>query len=207
MQERTRTPTPLENPMTHRTLPARTGLVSASLVLCGVLAGGVLGSAGVANAAGSTGSTTTTTAARPADTPVTGTEADKVIAAVKAKYPTATVTTVRKDADGSYDALGTAANGTRAFYDVSADLATVTAGGGRGGTAGRGRGGAHTAATAAQTTAVKDAVRAKDATVTVTTVRKDADGSFDALGTDASGNKVSYDVSADYTTVTAHAAR
>ena len=50
-------------------------------------------------------------------------------------------------------------------------------------------------------------MKAKDATVTITTVRKDADGSFDALGTSASGGTVSYDVSADYATVTAHTPR
>ncbi len=60
------------------------------------------------------------------DTAVTGSEADKVIAAVKAEDSAVTITTVRKDPDGSYDAIGTKA-GSPVFYDVSADLKTVTA--------------------------------------------------------------------------------
>src|SRR3954452_13009918 len=42
-----------------------------------------------------------------ADTPVTGNEAAKVTAAVKAKDSSVTVTSVRRDPDGSYDVLGT----------------------------------------------------------------------------------------------------
>ncbi|MGB4808902.1 MAG: hypothetical protein WBP39_05310 [Candidatus Phosphoribacter baldrii] len=60
------------------------------------------------------------------DTPVTGDEATKVSAAVTAKDSTVTVTEVRKDPDGSYDVLGTKA-GAPVMFDVSADLATVTA--------------------------------------------------------------------------------
>ena len=66
------------------------------------------------------------------DTGVTGTAADNVKAAVKAKYPNVTVTSVRKDPDGSYDAFGTDANGNPVFYDVSANLKTITANAGHG---------------------------------------------------------------------------
>jgi hypothetical protein len=59
------------------------------------------------------------------DTTVTGAEATKVADAVKAKYSGVTVSTVRKDADGSYDVLGTR-SGSPVFYDVSKDLSTVT---------------------------------------------------------------------------------
>lgn len=59
------------------------------------------------------------------DTPVTGDEAQKVIDAVKAKDSAATIDTVRKDPDGTYDALGTK-NGTPVMYDVSTDLHTIT---------------------------------------------------------------------------------
>ena len=55
----------------------------------------------------------------------------------------------------------------------------------------------HTAATADQTAKVKAAVTAKDSTITVTTVRKDPDGSFDALGTKA-GQQVRVDVGYDH---------
>lgn len=77
------------------------------------------------------------------DTPVTGAEADKVIAAVKAKDSAATVTTVRMDPDGSYDALGTK-DGAPVMFEVSKDLKTITeAAGGPGGGMGGPRGGGH----------------------------------------------------------------
>ena len=60
------------------------------------------------------------------DTAVAGTEAQKVIDAVQAKNTGVTITEVRKDPDGSYDALGTKSDGTKVFYDVSADLGTIT---------------------------------------------------------------------------------
>lgn len=81
-------------------------------------------------------------------TPVTGDEADKVIAAVEAKDSAATITSVRKDADGSYDALGTK-DGNPVKYDVSTDLETITehtggGPGGRGDHGGRGESGGTT---------------------------------------------------------------
>jgi hypothetical protein len=134
------------------------------------------------------------------DTPVTGDEATKVSAAVTAKDSSVTVTSVRKDPDGSYDVLGTK-DGANVMYDVSADLATVSAahGGGKGG-----RGGASkdTVVTGDEATKVTAAVTAKDSAVKVTGVRKDADGSYDVVGTKDT-TKVFYEVSADLTTVTA----
>ncbi|MGZ6791504.1 MAG: hypothetical protein ACXVFV_01025 [Mycobacteriales bacterium] len=107
---------------------------SAALLASGLVAGGVLAAGMTANAAtpSPSPSTATTAPARGAssDTAVTGTEADKVKAAVTAAHSGTTITTVRKDPDGSYDALGTDASGNRVFYDVSADLKTITAGGG-----------------------------------------------------------------------------
>jgi len=187
---------------------------AAALVASGLVAGGILAGSMSANAAPtpapSAGSSSSGAASgTSADAAVTGTEADKVKAAVKAKYSTVTITTVRKDADGSYDALGTDASGNRVFYDVSADLKTITAGAGHGGGHGGPRGGMgaskDTPVTGAEADKVKAAVKAKHSTVTITTVRKDADGSYDALGTDASGNQVFYDVSADLKTITAGA--
>jgi hypothetical protein len=135
------------------------------------------------------------------DTPVTGDEAAKVTAAVTAKDSAVTVTEVRKDPDGSYDALGTKA-GAPVFFDVSADLATITenAGGPGGGKGGPG-GHAHTAVTGDEAAKVTAAVTAKDSAVTVTEVRKDPDGTYDVLGTKA-GAPVMFDVSADLATVT-----
>ncbi len=140
------------------------------------------------------------------DTAVTGIELTKVTAAMKANDPAVTVTAVRKDADGSYDVLGTKA-GAPVRYDVSADLATFTAhtggpGGGRG-HGGPGGGSSDTAVTGAELTKVTAAMKAKDSAVTVTAVREDPDGSYDVLGTKA-GAPVRYDVSADLATFTAH---
>jgi hypothetical protein len=144
-------------------------------------------------------------------TPVTGTELAKVTAAVKAKDSTVTVTSVRKDEDGSYDVFGTR-SGSPVRVEVSKDLKTVTVetggpGGGRmhGGMGGGmgGPGGNHTAVTGAELTKVTAAVKAKDSAVTVTSVRKDEDGSYDVLGTKA-GSPVMLEVSKDLKTITTH---
>ena len=131
-------------------------------------------------------------------TPVTGAELTRVSAAVKAKDAAVTVTGVRKDADGSYDVFGTKA-GAPVRVEVSKDLKSVTVEAGHG--AGKGHGGAHhTPVTGSELTKVSAAVKAKDAAVTVTTVRKDADGSYDAFGTKA-GAPVRVEVSKDLNTV------
>ena len=74
--------------------------------------------------------------------------AQKVIDAVKAKDSSATIDTVRKDPDGSYDALGTTSDGAKVMFEVSADLATITQGqggqGGQGGPRGQATGGSTT---------------------------------------------------------------
>jgi len=106
---------------------------AAALVASGLVAGGVLAGSLTANAASSgnnnRNSTSSSSAAprQSSDTDVTGAEADKVKAAVTAAHSGVTITTVRKDPDGSYDALGTDANGNNVFYNVSADLKTITA--------------------------------------------------------------------------------
>jgi hypothetical protein len=72
------------------------------------------------------------------DEAVTGDEAQQVIDAVEAQDSSATIDSVRKDPDGSYDALGTK-DDQPVMYDVSADLATITEhAGGPGGHGGRG---------------------------------------------------------------------
>ncbi len=141
------------------------------------------------------------------DTPVTGDEAAKVSAAVTAKDSAVTVESVRKDPDGSYDVLGTKA-GAKVMFDVSADLATITENAGGPGGGGRGdkggMGGQHTEVTGDEAAKVSAVVTAKDSAVTVEKVQKDADGSYDVLGTKA-GAKVMFDVSADLATVTENA--
>ena len=71
------------------------------------------------------------------------------------------------------------------------------------GGAGR-QGSADTPVTGDELAKVTAAMKAKDAAVTVTQVRKDPDGSYDVLGTKA-GVPVFYDVSADLTTFTLNA--
>jgi hypothetical protein len=138
-------------------------------------------------------------------TPVTGDELAKVTAAVKVKDSAVTVTSVRKDEDGSYDVFGTKA-GADVRLDVSADLKTFTEGAGRGG-GGHGGGGSNdTPVTGDELAKVTAAMKAKDSAVTVTSVRKDPDGSYDVLGTKAGAN-VMFDVSADLKTFTENAGR
>ena len=134
-------------------------------------------------------------------TPVTGDELSKVTAAVKAKDSAVTVESVAKDEDGSYDVHGTK-DGQRVMLEVSADLATITERAGRGG---GGMGGSEdTVVTGAEATKVADAVKAKESGVTVESVRKDPDGSYDVLGT-KDGQSVFYEVSADLSTISANA--
>ncbi len=134
-------------------------------------------------------------------TEVTGDEADEVSAAVEATDSAVTIESVRKDEDGSYDAMGTK-DGEKVAFDVSADLATVTERtGGPGGRHGGRGGGSHTEVTGDEADKVSAAVEATDPTVTIESVRKDEDGSYDAMGT-KDGEKVAFDVSADLATVT-----
>ena len=109
----------------------KVGLIAAGAFAAGALA---LGGASVASAATATPtpSTSTSTSSNSgrdpgasSDTPVTGDELAKVSAAMKAKDSTVTVSSVRKDPDGSYDVLGTKA-GSQVMYDVSADLTAIT---------------------------------------------------------------------------------
>jgi len=109
----------------------RVGLAAAGVAATGVI---VFGASSLANAAAGDPSPSSSSpgAGAPgagrggaADTPVTGDELAKVTAAMTAKDSSVTVTSVRKDPDGSYDVLGTK-DGANVFYDVSADLTTFT---------------------------------------------------------------------------------
>ncbi|MDF2093718.1 hypothetical protein P0Y31_15315 [Knoellia sp. 3-2P3] len=138
-----------------------------------------------------------------AHTAVTGDELAKVTAAVKAEDSAVTVQSVRKDPDGSYDVLGTK-DGTRVMLEVSKDLKTIetrTGGpGGHGGHGGGPGGHAHTAVTGDELAKVTAAVKAEDSAVTVQSVRKDPDGSYDVLGT-KDGTQVMLEVSKDLKTI------
>ena len=131
---------------------------------------------------------------------VTGTERTKVEKAVTAKDSAVTVEHVGKGPDGAYHVRGSKA-GEPVHVDVSSDLATVEVRTGGPGGRGPGRPGhAHTAASAAETAQVKAAIAKKDSGVSIEQVRKDPDGSYDALGTKA-GQRVHVEVSKDFATV------
>src|SRR5215475_1752009 len=59
------------------------------------------------------------------DTPVTGDELAKVTAAMKAKDSAVTVSSVRKDPDGSYEVAGRKDAATL-FYNLTSDIKTST---------------------------------------------------------------------------------
>ncbi|XVX20094.1 hypothetical protein ACQP1U_17705 [Actinomycetota bacterium] len=130
-------------------------------------------------------------------TEVTGANLDKIKAAVKAKDSTLTVERAMKLTDGTYRAMATKTDGTRAGVSLDKDfkVTDVRTGMGKGGA-----GHTHTAVTGDELTKVKDAVKAKDSAVTVTSVQKDADGSYDVHGTKA-GAQVMVEVSKDLKTI------
>jgi hypothetical protein len=101
----------------------------AVVALTGAAAAGlVLGGAALSDAATGSGGSSTASSSSPGGpnhTPVTGSELSKVTAAVKAKDSSVTVSSARKDPDGSYDVFGTKA-GTQVKYDVSKDLKAFT---------------------------------------------------------------------------------
>jgi hypothetical protein len=186
------------------------GLAAATTVAAGLLVfgGSTLASAATPAPAPSASSGTTPSDTTPGHgghgprgTEVTGDEATKVGAAVTAKDSTVTVEHVLKAEDGTYRVLGTK-DGKRVMFQVSADLATVSEGKGRGG-----RGGPRgTEVTGDEATKVGAAVTAKDSTVTVEHVLKAEDGTYRVLGT-KDGTRVMFQVSADLATVTQQAAR
>jgi hypothetical protein len=180
------------------------GIVAASTAAA---AAALFGGSAIANAAtGRTASTSATAAAYTSGAPsgstdaqVTGDELAKVTAAVEAKDSSVTVTRVQKDPDGSYDVFATK-SGSQLMYEVSADLKTITQGGGAGHGGGPG-GSTDTPVTGDELAKVTAAVKAKDSSVAITRVQKDPDGSYDVFGT-KSGSQVMYEVSADLTTIT-----
>ena len=136
-------------------------------------------------------------------TTVTGAERTEVVDAVEAEHPDVTVVEVLQDPDGSYDVIGTQ-DGAPVMVEVSEDLETIElrTGGmrGPGGMGGPGGMHEHTPVTGAERTRVVDAVEAELPDVTVVTVVKDEDGSYDVMATQ-DGAPVLVEVSADLETV------
>ncbi|WP_051796989.1 hypothetical protein [Catenuloplanes japonicus] len=184
------------------------GLVAATTVAAGLL---VFGGSTLASAATPTPAPSSSSSAAPGPgggerghgpkgTEVTGDEATKVGAAVTSADSAVTVERVFKATDGTYRVLGTK-DGKRVGFHVSADLATVSEGKGRGE-----RGPKGTEVTGDEATKVGAAVTAKDSAVTVERVFKATDGTYRVLGT-KDGKRVGFEVSADLATVTQRAAR
>ena len=122
---------------------AITGAAAAALVLAAIAGGSV------ANAVDTTPSPSTTQSAptapqapqAPQEEALTGDTADKVKAAVEAKYPGATIDRMEKDSHGGgvYEAHITKADGTHAGVSLDADfVVTGEHTGGPGGPGGRG---------------------------------------------------------------------
>jgi hypothetical protein len=107
------------------------GLVAASVLAAGVLAGGAVmaqaSDSTTASSAGTSSSQVDSTAPQGIHehTEVTGEELATVTEAVQAHDSAATVESVAKDPDGSYDVRATK-DGEPVMLEVSADLATIT---------------------------------------------------------------------------------
>src|SRR6478735_5042915 len=191
----------------------------AALVAGGVVAGGIL--AGTLTASATDTPTPTGTATdqapnnpnpgdpskpqRSDETLLTGSTAEKVKAAVLAKYPGATFVRVETDSDGVYEAHITKADGTKVTVEVDASFAVTgeEAGHGRGGHGGgpgggKGGGAGETALTGDVLTKVKAAVSAKYPGATFDRVETDSDGVYEAHITKADGTKVTVEVDAGF---------
>ncbi|HTJ34275.1 MAG TPA: hypothetical protein VL738_13685 [Dactylosporangium sp.] len=178
----------------------RVGLAAAGVVTAGVF---VFGAASLASAETAAPSPSASSGAgshkndggHGAGTAVTGEELAKVSAAVKAKDSAVTVDKAWKGPDGAYHVLGTK-NDAKVFFNVSADLKTVSQGTGKPGGHEKG-----TAVTGEDLAKVTAAVKAKDPAVTVDKAWKDPDGAYHVLGT-KNDAKVIFKVSGDLKTVT-----
>lgn len=188
-----------------------------ALVAAGVVAGGVL--AGTVGASAVSGTPTPSPGARPGhpgdpgrphpdETPLTGDTADKVKAAVLAKYPGATFVRVETDSDGVYEAHITTKDGRPVRVEVDKDF-TVTGEEKRGPGEGRGDRGPHgTPLTGDALAKVKAAVAAKYPGATVDDANADRDGSgYDAFVTKKDGTRVVVELDKSFTVTGERAGR
>lgn len=132
-----------------------------------------------------------------AHTEVTGADRTAVVEAVKAKDSGITVAQVLRDPDGSYDVLGSKADGSRVMVEVSKDLSSVQVRTGPPGGMGKGGMREGTPVDAAVLTKIAAAVKAKDSSVTVHMGVKLTDGSYRAMGTKADGTRVAVTLDKD----------
>lgn len=124
-------------------------LVAGGLVAGGVLAGTLTATAADPSPSPSSSSPSTPSSAAPRDETksyhegeelLTGGTADKVRAAVLAKYPNATVQRVETDSDGVYEVHLVTAAGERVTVEVGKDFAVTGTEEGRGDGSGHGHG-------------------------------------------------------------------
>ena len=158
----------------------------------------------------SSGTDAATSNERPArgeETPLTGDDATKVEAAVKAAYPDATIDRMETDADGGvFEAHITQADGTKATVILDANYTvTDTQTGGPGGKGGKGgphsaNGITETVLTGDDATKVEAAVKAAQPDATIDRMETDADGdAFEAHVTLADGSHATVKLDANYT--------
>ena len=111
-------------------------IAAGAMVLAGFGGGAALAAGGVADAASSVTNIAQGNDGHADETPLTGTTAAKVKAAVLATYPGATVHRVETDSDGVYEAHMVRADGTHITVQVGADFQVtnvIEGGAGKGG--------------------------------------------------------------------------
>jgi predicted nucleic acid-binding Zn-ribbon protein len=185
----------------------RTKLAAAggTLVLAGFAAGAAAAVTGSASAVGDTlSSVSSAPDGRGDEELLTGTTADKVTAAVEAKYPNATIERVETDSDGVYEAHLVTSAGEELVVQVGKDFAITGAqagghghGHGPGGPGGPGGAGEEplTGATADKVTA---AVEAEYPNATIERVETDSDGVYEAHLVTSAGEELVVQVGRDF---------
>jgi len=200
-------------------------VIAASSLSAGAIGASIVGSASAQttgttappssssdSSSGSSSSSAATPAARPdhaAETPLTGTDADKATAAAQAAVPGATVDRVETDSDGgTYEAHVTKADGTEATVKMDANftVTSVEADTGHGGR-GHGQGGPHqangvteTPLTGADADKATAAAQAAVPGATIDRVETDADGdAYEAHVTKADGTKATVKMDSSFT--------
>jgi hypothetical protein len=165
-----------------------------ALLAAGAVAGGVLASSLSASADTPTPAPSDRQAA--AEAPLTGDVKSKVEAAVKAKYPGATVSGLETSRRGDYEATVTKSDGTSLEVHVAKDY-TI-----REGRPGRGGGAPEVALTGDAASKVEAAVKGTYPGATVSKVETSRDGEYEATVKKADGTTIEVHVSKDYATVT-----
>ena len=136
------------------------------------------------------------------ETPLTGTEAEKVTAAAQAEIPDGTVLRVETDSEGVYEAHVQKADGTEVIVQVDADfnVTGVQEMMGRGGMGGHhgGPGMGETPLTGADAEKATAAAQAEFPGGTVLRVETDADGTYEAHVRKADGTEVEVKMDKDF---------